>query len=239
MKKLALALRARSLRGRRPAHRRDACAVRRPVRAPRDAAGLGGLRLAEPAVQRASSASRGSSSAPRSGAYPAHRCAPPVRRPSTSTSTSTTASARRRARESVARSRRRRRASSRSRSSRPGCATPVIVLNELSGPGLVTPWSDNNAQYRANVLAFVQDLAALGAHPVLLLPSNAVHRRRRAHVVAAGGRSRPSSCARSYVAATVDLEAGACARQPQPPQHVPARGRGLHLDRHPARTGSG
>ncbi len=52
-----------------------------------------------------------------------------------------------------------------------GCATPVIVLNELSGPGLVTPWSDNNAQYRANVLAFVQGLAAKGAHPVLLLPS--------------------------------------------------------------------
>ena len=51
------------------------------------------------------------------------------------------------------------------------CATPVIVLNELSGPGLVTPWSDNNAQYRANILAFVQGLAALGAHPVLLLPS--------------------------------------------------------------------
>ena len=52
-----------------------------------------------------------------------------------------------------------------------GCATPVIVLNELSGPGLVTPWSDNNAQYRANVLALVQGLAAKGAHPVLLLPS--------------------------------------------------------------------
>ena len=52
-----------------------------------------------------------------------------------------------------------------------GCATPVIALNELSGPGLVTPWSDNNAQYRANVLAFVQGLAAKGAHPVLLLPA--------------------------------------------------------------------
>jgi hypothetical protein len=52
-----------------------------------------------------------------------------------------------------------------------GCSTPVIVLNELSGPGLVTPWSDNNAQYRQNVLTFVQGLAALGAHPVLLLPS--------------------------------------------------------------------
>jgi hypothetical protein len=52
-----------------------------------------------------------------------------------------------------------------------GCSTPVIVLNELAGPGLVTPWSDNNAQYRADVLAFVQGLAAKGAYPVLLLPS--------------------------------------------------------------------
>ncbi|HEY5058374.1 MAG TPA: hypothetical protein VII51_05100 [Gaiellaceae bacterium] len=53
-----------------------------------------------------------------------------------------------------------------------GCATPVIVLNELSGASLVTPWSDNNAQYRQNALSFVQDLAALGAHPVLLVASH-------------------------------------------------------------------
>jgi hypothetical protein len=52
-----------------------------------------------------------------------------------------------------------------------GCATPVIVFNELSGPGLVTPWSDTNAQYRANVLALLKDIAALGAHPVLLIPA--------------------------------------------------------------------
>ena len=50
-----------------------------------------------------------------------------------------------------------------------GCQTPVIVLNELSGANLVTPWSDNNAQYRQNALTFVQDLAQLGAHPVLLV----------------------------------------------------------------------
>jgi len=53
--------------------------------------------------------------------------------------------------------------------SQTGCATPVIVLNELSGASLVTPWSDNNALYRQNALAFVQALAALGAHPVLLV----------------------------------------------------------------------
>jgi hypothetical protein len=50
-----------------------------------------------------------------------------------------------------------------------GCATPVIVLNELAGAALVTPWSDNNAQYRQNALTFVQQLAALGAHPVMLI----------------------------------------------------------------------
>lgn len=52
-----------------------------------------------------------------------------------------------------------------------GCSTPVIVLNELSGPGLVTPWSANNAQYRQNALSFVQGLASKGAHPVLLVPA--------------------------------------------------------------------
>jgi len=50
-----------------------------------------------------------------------------------------------------------------------GCATPVIVLNELAGAGLVTPWQDKNAQYRQDALSFVQSLAQLGAHPVLLV----------------------------------------------------------------------
>ncbi len=54
-----------------------------------------------------------------------------------------------------------------------GCATPVVVFNELAGPGLVTPWSDTNAQYRANVLALVQDIAKLGARPVMLIPAAA------------------------------------------------------------------
>jgi hypothetical protein len=56
-------------------------------------------------------------------------------------------------------------------STQTGCPTPVVVFNELAGPGLVTPWSDTNAQYRANVLALLQDIAALGAKPVLLLPA--------------------------------------------------------------------
>jgi hypothetical protein len=50
-----------------------------------------------------------------------------------------------------------------------GCATPLIVENELFGGTTPTPWSTSTAQYRANVLAFLQNLAALGAHPVLLV----------------------------------------------------------------------
>jgi hypothetical protein len=50
-----------------------------------------------------------------------------------------------------------------------GCVTPLIVENELFGAGIPTPWSASTAQYRANVLAYLQDLAAKGAHPVLLI----------------------------------------------------------------------
>jgi len=50
-----------------------------------------------------------------------------------------------------------------------GCTTPLIVENELFGAGTPTPWTAATAQYRANVLGFLQDLAALGAHPVLLI----------------------------------------------------------------------
>jgi hypothetical protein len=54
-----------------------------------------------------------------------------------------------------------------------GCGNPVVVFNELAGPGLVTPWSDHYAQYRQNVLALIQDIAQLGARPVLLIPAAA------------------------------------------------------------------
>jgi hypothetical protein len=50
-----------------------------------------------------------------------------------------------------------------------GCATPLIVENELFGAATSTPWTASTAQYRANVLAYLQDLAALGAHPALLV----------------------------------------------------------------------
>lgn len=49
------------------------------------------------------------------------------------------------------------------------CATPLIVENELFGVNTVTPWSPATAQYRADVLSFLQDIAALGAHPVILV----------------------------------------------------------------------
>ncbi len=51
------------------------------------------------------------------------------------------------------------------------CATPVIALNELFGASTTTPWSPSNAQYRANVLAFIRRLAARGARPHLLISS--------------------------------------------------------------------
>ena len=52
-----------------------------------------------------------------------------------------------------------------------GCSRPTIAENELNGVSLITPWSATNAQYRRNVMIFVQTLAARGAKPVLLVPS--------------------------------------------------------------------
>jgi hypothetical protein len=50
-----------------------------------------------------------------------------------------------------------------------GCTTPLIAENELAGAQTPTPWSETNAQYRANVLALLQGLAAHGARPALLI----------------------------------------------------------------------
>ena len=52
-----------------------------------------------------------------------------------------------------------------------GCATPLIALNELFGARTAPPWSETNAQYRANVLTFVRTLAGRGARAFLLIPS--------------------------------------------------------------------
>ena len=48
-----------------------------------------------------------------------------------------------------------------------GCSSPLITESELFGAQTPTPWSDTNAQYRANALALLQNLAALGARPAL------------------------------------------------------------------------
>ncbi len=50
-----------------------------------------------------------------------------------------------------------------------GCSTPLIAENELFGAQTPTPWSATNAQYRANVLLLLQDLAALGATPAITI----------------------------------------------------------------------
>jgi len=52
-----------------------------------------------------------------------------------------------------------------------GCAQPIILENEMNGANLITPWSPTNAQYRRNVLIYLQTLAARGARPVLPVPS--------------------------------------------------------------------
>jgi hypothetical protein len=52
-----------------------------------------------------------------------------------------------------------------------GCSGPMIAENEVNGASLITPWSATNAQYRRNVLLYLQTLAGLGARPVLLVPS--------------------------------------------------------------------
>src|SRR5207253_8917543 len=51
------------------------------------------------------------------------------------------------------------------------CSNPWLAENELFGAGLATPWSDTNTQYRANVLTYLQTLAARGARPFLLVSS--------------------------------------------------------------------
>jgi hypothetical protein len=48
-----------------------------------------------------------------------------------------------------------------------GCQNPIVAENELFGAQTPTPWSDTNAQYRANVLTFLTALSNLGARPLL------------------------------------------------------------------------
>jgi hypothetical protein len=50
-----------------------------------------------------------------------------------------------------------------------GCANPDIAENELFGAQTAGPWSPSTSAYRANVLTYLRDLAALGARPFLLI----------------------------------------------------------------------
>jgi hypothetical protein len=50
-----------------------------------------------------------------------------------------------------------------------GCDHPLMAENELFGAQVPTPWTPTTAQYRANVLAFLQRLSERGARPFLLL----------------------------------------------------------------------
>src|SRR5436190_23884019 len=50
-----------------------------------------------------------------------------------------------------------------------GCPTPLIAENELFGAQTQTPWSATKAQYRANVLLLLQELAKLGATPAITI----------------------------------------------------------------------
>ena len=49
------------------------------------------------------------------------------------------------------------------------CETPTIVLNELFGAHLETPWTATTERYRENVLVLLRQLAARGARPMLLV----------------------------------------------------------------------
>ena len=51
------------------------------------------------------------------------------------------------------------------------CDTPWIVMNELFGASLPTPWTPTITRYRENVLQWVRLLAARGAKPILLVSS--------------------------------------------------------------------
>ena len=78
-----------------------------------------------------------------------------------------------------------------------GCQTPMIAENELAGAQTPTPWTPNNAQYRANVLQFLTDLHEPRRDAAALDREPAVHRRRRRRTGGSRSRRSRSSSARS------------------------------------------
>ena len=102
-----------------------------------------------------------------------------------------------------------------------------MAENELFGAQTPTPWSETNAQYRANALALLQELAALGARPALSIanppytggeaadwwragrqgrdprPAGLLHLAEREGAVRDGaGRARAARCARACAASS-------------------------------------
>lgn len=53
-----------------------------------------------------------------------------------------------------------------------GCRHPIVAENELFGAWEPTPWVRTTARYRANVLAYLRELHARGARPMLLVSSS-------------------------------------------------------------------
>ena len=108
-----------------------------------------------------------------------------------------------------------------------------IAENELSGAGLETPWSDTNAQYRQNVLTYLQTLAARGARPFLLINSAPYTGGEAAawwqQVAAVADIVREGLFQRQ-----ADPRARPDRRQPDDPREHPLVGRPLPRDRHPA-----
>ena len=95
-----------------------------------------------------------------------------------------------------------------------GCDHPLMAENELFGAQLPTPWTPTTAQYRANVLAFLQRLAERGARPFLLLSN-----RPYTHDEAADDWWRQAAKVADlvpevYFSGPVRLEAGRSRRQP-------------------------
>jgi hypothetical protein len=53
-----------------------------------------------------------------------------------------------------------------------GCTHPIVAENELFGAWEPTPWVRGTARYRADVLAYLRELRARGARPMLLVSSS-------------------------------------------------------------------
>ena len=116
-----------------------------------------------------------------------------------------------------------------------GCETPLIVLNELNSAGTTTPWTDTNAQYRANVLDVLRRLVERGALPVLLISARPYTGGDAVGVVAAG-KPVGDARARGVLPGAAGDARGRGRRQPHDAPALPRRRRAPESDRHPGRS---